>query len=173
MLYLTQRYFLGMMSLGFLIMAGIIFLPVFQPETFPNLLDPETFVPMMDLFILSGAIVTILAIASTHPLVTDGKETLYMTTPMSHPGIHANILVGLILGGMYYYMTQQIIDDSWQMERRIESCIFLLQTCAISTAYVTVSFYIIKSRAREKTKLRRLDRELRKQKSRHHQTAAF
>lgn len=161
MLYLTQRYLLGVFSLAFLVMAAIIFLPTFQPDSFPNLLVPETFVPMMDLFIVSGAMVGIMAVASAHPLVTDGKETLYMSTPLSHPGIHAIILMTLVVGGMYLYMDNHY-EDNWRMERRLESCLFLLQICLASALTILVSFFVLRAKARERAKLKRLNREARR-----------
>ena len=165
MLYFTHRYLLGIAALAFLAITAATFLPLFNPEKYVSLSNPNTFVPILDMFIITTAAVTILAITSVLPFITDGKETLYMETPIAHPGMQANLLIILTLGSLYFYMTTYLTNTplpEWQVERRVEACLFLIYVSLVSSFAITIAFYSMKSKSKEHIILKKQNKQNKK-----------
>jgi hypothetical protein len=140
--------------MAFLVMAAIVFFPFFSPQSVPNLTRNSNFLPMSDLFLVTGAGLAIMAILSVHPLITDGEEIRTMDTPFSHPGIHANLLMLIILVPFLFYLQAHPIPE-WQANRMLDILSYLLLVTLGSTILVILGFYTMRAKAQEARHLRR------------------
>lgn len=147
MLYLMQRYFLGIIGLFFFVMGGAIAAPMLDAERFPHLLTTTTFLPLLDLFQVSGALAACMAILSVHPFVTDGSETIGMDTPFAHPGGHMALILAM-MAGILWLLAVRHPEVFWQAGRVQDASIHLLAVSAITMATVTLGFYPLRWKAR-------------------------
>jgi hypothetical protein len=142
-----QRYFLGIIGLFFFVMGGAVAAPMVGPERFEHLLEPATFLPLLDLFQVSGALAACMAILSVHPFVTDGSETVGMDTPFAHPGGHTAMLLAVV-AGLLWILALRHPDVFWQAERVVQACGHLLAVSGVTLATVTLGFYPLRWKAR-------------------------
>jgi hypothetical protein len=158
-LYLTQRYFIGICALSFLVASTIIFLPIYNPEEFAELIDYRRFLPMLDIFLISASFLSALCILSVHPFITNGEETIRMSSPIEHPGLHGIIILTVVAGSIYYYIST-LTEVSWQAERVRETCEYLFYISGASTAALLIGFYSIRAKSREALNIRRHNRKV-------------
>ena len=151
---LTQRFILSSVALLFLGLSLYFTMYVYQPTEYPDLAESAIFLPLHDIFILSGTILALLAIVtSTQPWITKGDEFYGMPSPLEHPGLQVNLLVLFLIAPIYYF-TSDISPQFWQGERLREGCEHLFMICTLSILNVIAGFYIMKKwskkRRREK-----------------------
>lgn len=152
-LYIMQRYFIGIGGLFYLALAGTMFLLLSMPDTYPLLERPGTFQPIINLFQITGAAVACFAIMSVLPFVTDGSETQGMHTPFAHPGIHATLILAVVAIPLLVFSATQP-EFVWQAGLIADGCRHVLQSAAAAAAVVFLAFYPIKWKLRLASKLR-------------------
>jgi len=152
-----QRYIIGLAGVFYMALSVAMFAPIFAPMRYPGLARPDTFVPLLDLFQISGAILACAAILSVHPIITDGHETHGMHTPLAHPGLHA-VLVLAIAALPLLVLSDPQPERFWQAERLADTCRHLLRASGAAALMVIVGFYPLKWRAQMRRAMERQPR---------------
>lgn len=146
MFFLLQRYIIGLSGIFYLAMAVAVFAPVFAPGYYQGLERPDTFLPLLHLFQVAGAVLACAAVLSVQPIITDGQETQGMHTPLAHPGLHAVLLLAIAALPLLAISAPQP-ERFWQAEQLADSCKHLLRSGAAAAVVVWVGFYPLKWRA--------------------------
>jgi hypothetical protein len=146
MLYIFYRYILGLCSI-FVIADSLIMITFFSdPAGFSALGRTETFDPVLTLLYIFSILLAILTILFTHPFVTDGDETLEMTSPLSHASVQANLV--LMLSMSFLQMSATDGDVGYFSEQIVSATGFILKIAMVSLATSVVGFYAIRHRSR-------------------------
>lgn len=152
MYQLTQKFILSSVALLFLAISLYFTVYVYQPHEHPGISETATFLPLYDIFILSGTGLAILAIVtSTQPWITKGDEFYGMPSPLEHPGLQVNLLVLFLIAPIYYF-TSDISPKFWQGQRLHEGCEHLFMICSLSILNVIIGFYIMKRWSKKRRK---------------------
>lgn len=160
MLYLMQRYFIGLGGLLYIVLAGMLFLGLSFPDAYSIAERPGTFRPLINLFQIAGAIVACCAIMSVLPFVSDGSETKAMHTPLAHPGVHAALVLSVVALPLFVFSATRP-EFVWQAQLVAQGCQHVLVSAAAAAGVITLVFYPIKWRVRMTSKLRQ-ERTLRR-----------
>jgi hypothetical protein len=146
MLYLFYRYILGLCATFVIAISLLLIIFFSDPAGFSAIGKMQTFDPILTLLYIFTILLAIMAILFTHPFITDGDETLEMTTPVSHASIQANIVLMLSMSFLQVSATDGNME--YFSEQIIEATAFILKVSVVSLVTSCVGFYAIRHRAR-------------------------
>jgi hypothetical protein len=148
MLYIFYRYIIGLCA-AFMVATSLVLIFFFSdPEGLAAVGKLQNFSPIMTLLHIFTILLAILAILFTHPFITDGEETLEMSTPISHAAIQGNVL--LILTMSYLQISATDGNVEFFTDRVVDATAFMLKVGIASLLTSWGSFYAIRYRARLK-----------------------